>query len=48
MLLGNLAIAFPASRLMWDGANLKVTNHPEANALVQHQYREGWSLGPKV
>jgi predicted dehydrogenase len=48
VLLGNLAIAFPASRLMWDGVNLKVTNHAEANALVQHQYREGWTLGPKV
>jgi len=44
VLLGNLAIAFPAARLAWDGQNLKVTNNPEANELVHHHYREGWSL----
>ena len=44
VLLGNLAIAFPGTRLLWDGPNLKVTNHPEANELVQHHYREGWTL----
>jgi predicted dehydrogenase len=44
VLLGNLAVAFPDTRLQWDGRNLQVTNHPEANALVQHHYRQGWSL----
>jgi predicted dehydrogenase len=44
VLLGNLAITFPGARLAWDGENLKVTNHAEANQLVQHHYREGWSL----
>jgi hypothetical protein len=44
VLLGNLAVAFPGTKLFWDGRNLKVTNNEEANALVQHHYREGWSL----
>jgi predicted dehydrogenase len=44
VLLGNLAVTFPGSRLNWDGENLKVTNHPQANELIQHHYREGWSL----
>jgi hypothetical protein len=44
VLLGNLAVAFPGTKLLWDGPGLKVTNHEQANALVQHNYREGWSL----
>jgi predicted dehydrogenase len=44
VLLGNLAIAFPGTKLMWDGAGMKVTNNADANALVQHNYREGWKL----
>jgi len=44
VLLGNLAIAFPGRKLLWDGPNMRVTNFEEANALVQHHYREGWSL----
>ena len=44
MLLGNVALALAGNRLMWDGKNLKVTNKPEANDLIQHHYREGWSL----
>ncbi len=27
VLLGNLAIAFPGTKLMWDGAGMKVTNN---------------------
>jgi len=44
VLLGNLAIRYPATRLLWDGPNLTVTNHADANSYVQHQYRAGWSL----
>jgi predicted dehydrogenase len=44
VLLGNLAIAFPGTKLQWDGAGMKVTNNADANALVQHKYREGWKL----
>jgi predicted dehydrogenase len=44
VLLGNLAIMFPGQKLFWDGPNMRVTNHDEANEHVQHHYREGWSL----
>jgi predicted dehydrogenase len=44
VLLGNVAIMFPGTKLYWDGPNMKVTNHAEANDLVQHHYRAGWTL----
>jgi len=44
VLLGNLGVWFPGKKLVWDGPNMKVTNLPEANDLVQHHYRDGWSL----
>lgn len=44
ILMGNLAVRFPDRRLMWDGANMKVTNDEAANAFVRRQYREGWVL----
>jgi predicted dehydrogenase len=44
VLLGNLGVAFPGQKLYWDGPNMKVTNLPAANELVQHHYRQGWSL----
>jgi predicted dehydrogenase len=44
VLLGNVALRFPGQRLEWDAANMKVTNLPEANQFVQHQYRSGWTL----
>ncbi len=43
-LLGNVARQVDA-RIHWDQKNLKVTNIPEANALIKTRYREGWSLG---
>jgi len=43
VLLGNLAIR-AGKKIYWDSENLKVTNCPEANKLVQRQYRQGWSL----
>lgn len=43
VLLGNLAIR-AGEKIYWDSENLKVTNSPEANKLVQRQYRQGWSL----
>lgn len=42
-LLGNLAKRMDA-RLNWDGANMKVTNNPEANKYVKQEYRQGWQL----
>jgi hypothetical protein len=44
VLLGNVALRFPGTRLMWDGPNMKVTNVAEANQFVQHNYRSGWTL----
>jgi predicted dehydrogenase len=44
VLLGNVGILFPDTKLLWDGPNMKVTNVPEANEFVQHHYRTGWSL----
>jgi hypothetical protein len=30
---------------MWDAASMKVTNKPEADQYVRHNYRGTWSLG---
>jgi predicted dehydrogenase len=43
VLLGNVALRYPGRRLFWDEATMAVTNLPEANQFVHHQYREGWS-----
>jgi predicted dehydrogenase len=32
-------------KLLWDGANMKITNFDEANQFVKREYREGWKLG---
>jgi predicted dehydrogenase len=32
-------------KLLWDGANMKVTNFDDANQFVKRAYRDGWSLG---
>jgi predicted dehydrogenase len=42
VLLGCLATRFPKTALEWDAANLKVTNHAEANQFVRRKYRRGW------
>jgi predicted dehydrogenase len=44
VLLGNVALRFPGTRLMWDGPGMKITNVLEANQSVQHTYRPGWTL----
>jgi hypothetical protein len=31
-------------RIEWDAANLKATNAPEADVLINKEYRKGWSL----
>lgn len=43
VLLGNVAIRTGA-KLTWDGPNMTVTNHPDANAYINPPYREGWTL----
>ena len=42
-LLGNVAKRLD-TRIAWDAANLRVTNAPEAEALIRRPYRPGWSL----
>lgn len=42
-LLGNVAIRC-GKMLEWDGPGLKVTNHEEANHLIQTEYRRGWEV----
>lgn len=45
LLLGLVAYrAAPGKKLQYDGAAGKVTNCPEANALLSRPYREGWPL----
>ncbi len=43
VLLGNVALR-AGKKLSWDGANMKVTNVPEANEYLHRPYREGWTL----
>ena len=57
ILMGNLALrsyitksadgkSFPGrKKLLWDAANMKITNYDEANQYVKREYREGWKLG---
>ncbi len=42
-LLGNVAKRLD-TRIAWDAANLRVTNVPEAEALIRRPPRPGWSL----
>jgi predicted dehydrogenase len=43
VLLGNLAI-WSGKRIEWDAKNMKPTNAPELAWIVQHEYRDGWTL----
>jgi predicted dehydrogenase len=43
VLLGNLAIRL-GKKLQWDSENLRVTNIPEAAALIKGTYRPGWEV----
>ena len=44
VLLGNISLRYPGQRLTWDAKNMKVTNLPDADQYVQHNYRAGWTL----
>jgi hypothetical protein len=40
------SVAYRAGkRIEWDGAAVKVTNSPEADARVRKAYRPGWEVG---
>ncbi len=46
VVMGNLALRpeVLGKKLLWDGANMKVTNNDKANEYVNLPYRDGWSL----
>ena len=50
VLLGNVALRvqlrekLTKEKLLWDSANLRVTNLPEANKFIHREYRAGWNL----
>jgi hypothetical protein len=50
VLLGNVALRMGQQlyekglKLYYDGANMKVTNLPEANKYIHNEYREGWTM----
>ena len=43
MILGLVAYRV-GQRIEYDGAAGRVTNSPEANALLSRKYRDGWTL----
>jgi hypothetical protein len=43
VLLGNLALRL-GKKIEWDSAKLRVTNAPEAEALIKGEYRHGWKV----
>jgi len=44
VLLDAVCIRNGGEELVWDAPNLKITNLPEANALLHYEYRKGWTL----
>jgi predicted dehydrogenase len=44
VLLGNVSYRAGQRHLVWQGEELKVTNCPEAQALLTKEYRAGWAL----
>jgi len=44
VLLGTVCVRAGGKRLLWDSANLKVTNSSEANEYLHYEYRKGWTL----
>ena len=44
--LGNLAVRL-GKKMEWDATTMRVTNAPEADAMIQPKRRKGWDL-PKV
>ena len=43
MLLGVAALN-AGKKIHYDGANMKITNVPNSDALLKHAYRSGWEL----
>ncbi len=47
VLLGAICIRLGGKLLHWDRVNGRFINHPEADALLHYQYRDGWTLAPE-
>jgi hypothetical protein len=43
ILLGNVAMRV-GKKLEWDGPNMRVTNHSEAEKYIKPEFRQGWTL----
>lgn len=44
VLLGNVSHRVGNKEILWDSANLKATNCPEADQFIRREYRQGWVL----
>ncbi len=44
LLLGVVANRFPGEKLEWNADELEVTNVADANALIRHEYRDGFEV----
>lgn len=45
MLLGNVALrAGQGRKILYDGANMNITNAPDANQFLTREYRTGWNV----
>lgn len=44
VLLGTVAVRFPGETLQWDAPALSFTNHTDATARINKEYRPGWSM----
>jgi hypothetical protein len=42
--LGHISLRFPGETLMWDPANLRITNNEKANEYIRPTYRKEWEL----
>lgn len=42
--LGAISLRLGGKRLLWDAANMKITNLPAANKYLVREYRPGWEL----
>ena len=45
MLLGNFGLcAGQGKKILYDGANMNITNAPDANRFLTREYRTGWNV----
>jgi hypothetical protein len=42
--LAAVSLRLGGRRLLWDSANTKITNLPDANKLLTREYRQGWKI----